>query len=491
MTDPQPLAETGQGTVQGQWTAHGALYRGIPYAASPVGALRFEAPRPPRSWRGVRDATSEGPGAVQPWRDGDPWDRYFNPRRQSLDCLTLQVHAPADAHNAPVMVWIHGGAFMTGVGSAPAHRGETWVRDGIVHVAVNYRTAIDGFTLLEDSIDADADNLGLRDQVAALHWVRTNIEAFGGNPADVTIMGQSAGAISVAFLMASPLATGLFHRAVVESGMPNTSLDIETALDKARGVARHARRTPTREAMRSLTEDETRRAMSATYNDALANAGVDAMLPFSAAHGTPSLPMPVTDALALGYSSGVPLLIGTTADEMAGILLQLGQGATGGATSDGLLHQLGLSDADLHHYQEARGSSSPLVALSGLLTDALWRRPSIEMACAHQGSSYVYEFTWQSPLLPAGVGADHTFDIPFVQDDFDTVVETSSLGQEMLGAAPPAKLATAMHSAFARFITGGDPGWPRYDDSDRTTMRFDVDSQILTGHAIGTEQVTR
>ncbi|MBE3072700.1 MAG: carboxylesterase family protein, partial [Acidobacteria bacterium] len=213
--------KTTAGLVQGTTVADGTIrvFSGVPYAAPPVGALRWQAPQPVAPWPGARDATKAGPGCMQ----GRVFSDIVLPEL-SEDCLTLNIHTPARAagDRLPVMVWIHGGGFQAGAGAEPRHDGLAFARKGIVVVTINYRLGVFGFfvhpELTRESGRHASGNYGMLDQVAALRWVRENIAAFGGNPRNVTIFGESAGSFAVSALMASPLAQGLFHKAIGESG---------------------------------------------------------------------------------------------------------------------------------------------------------------------------------------------------------------------------------------------------------------------------------
>lgn len=483
MSTTTTVVTTPSGALLGLRENGTILCHGIPYAQPPVGDFRLEPPRPYGSWKGVRDARTPTPGAVQPWRTDDPWNDWLNPTVQSLDCLTLRVHAPQAAVGAPVIVWIHGGGFISGVGTAPAHRGDTWARDGIVHVAINYRTGLDGFMLWPDADETATDNLGLRDQVAALQWVQDNIAAFGGDPGRVTVMGQSGGAVCAAMLMASPLAAGLFQQVVMQSGAPTGSFDPGTARERVAMIADLAGREPCRAAMRDLSEEETRAVLQAADDTAWGDPSLDpAHLPvaFTVAHGTPSLPEPVLSALAAGANSDVRLLIGVTADETAGMMAKLGlTDPANEALVPVIVEHLGVSEETLARYRELRGTTSALVALSGAASDATFGLPSRAMAATHQGASYLYTFEWQSTSLPEGMGADHTFDIPFVQDDFEPVLQTT-VGREVFGDSPPRDLASEMHDAFVRFVRTGDPGWRPFDPAADTVKRFGAGERIMT-----------
>ena len=217
--DP-PTATTAQGRVAGLWDEGLRVFKGIPYAQPPVGERRWRPPAPAVSWPGVRAAHAFGPDCVQPTYPAD--SVYFEPARpMSEDCLTLNIWAPKAAKDAPVIVWIHGGALQYGGSAGPMYDGREYAKRGIVFVSINYRLGVLGWlahpALSAESPDGVSGNYGLLDQIAALQWVRGNIAAFGGDPARVTAMGESAGALSIAYLLASPRARGLFGRAIVQS----------------------------------------------------------------------------------------------------------------------------------------------------------------------------------------------------------------------------------------------------------------------------------
>ena len=209
------VVTTRQGQVRGQVTEGVAAFKGIPYAAPPFGPNRFQPPRPPESWDGVRDALAYGRVAPQP-PYAPPFDQLLGDQgHPGEDCLNLNVWTPdATGGGLPVMVWIHGGSFVRGSGALPTYDGTRFARDGVVCVTINYRLGADGFLYLGDGIA----NRGLLDQIAALEWVQENIRAFGGDPARVTIFGESAGAFSVATLLSMSRAEGMFQRAIAQSG---------------------------------------------------------------------------------------------------------------------------------------------------------------------------------------------------------------------------------------------------------------------------------
>lgn len=230
-TAQAPQVTMPAGTVEGASEGDVRVFRGIPYAAPPVGDLRWKPPVALPAWSGVRKATAFGPACVQP--RSSAVGIYTNPpARMSEDCLTLNIWAPKAATRAPVVVWIHGGALLTGYGHEPMYDGARMAtRGGVIMVSINYRLGILG-TLAHPALSAESGegvsgNYGLRDQIAALEWVKRNIAAFGGDPANVTIAGESAGGLSVLYLMASPAARGLFHRAIAQSAYMITTPELK------------------------------------------------------------------------------------------------------------------------------------------------------------------------------------------------------------------------------------------------------------------------
>src|SRR5690348_16195894 len=243
-----PVVRVSGGLVRGTSRNGVSAFLGIPYAAPAVGADRYRAPQPVVPWEGERPATEHGPTAAQ--------SAYPTPMDTVLpssvdpgdDYLSVSVWAPEGAEALPVMVWIHGGAFVRGASSVSTYDGSAFARDGVVLVGINYRLGVPGFAVL----DGAPTNLGLRDQVAALEWVRDNIAAFGGNPDDVTVAGESAGAMSVATLLAMPRSSGLFRRAVLQSGAAHHTLTTTTARRVTGYLAAELGVLPTAEALRSV-----------------------------------------------------------------------------------------------------------------------------------------------------------------------------------------------------------------------------------------------
>jgi para-nitrobenzyl esterase len=308
-----PTAETAQGTVSGILVDGLKLFRGIPYARRPVGTSRWKAPEPPDTWAGFRDASAFGPSCVQPPLRPD--SIYADePVSMSEDCLTLNIWAPAEAARAPVIVWIFGGALQRGQSASPLYDGATYAHRGIVFVSINYRLGVLGWlahpALSAESPEQVSGNYGLLDQIQALRWVQENIAAFGGDPDNVTIMGESAGALSVAYLLTSPRARGLFHKAIAES--PN--IRPFPMLDRSIYGLPSAEETGVAVATRVGAADlADLRAMDAAD---LTQASVTARFwPQGTVDGK-VLPMQLVDIFDAGQQAKVPLLAGFNSGEI-------------------------------------------------------------------------------------------------------------------------------------------------------------------------------
>jgi para-nitrobenzyl esterase len=472
---------TGGGAVRGTVSDGVAVFRGIPFAAPPFGPDRFRPPQPPAPWDGVRDATEFGAGCPQKSLDPDPLrSGYFNPATTGDDCLNLNVWTPdPGGAGLPVMVWIHGGGYMTGGGSAPAHDGASWARDGVVYVSVNYRMHVEGFLYL----GGDTANLGLRDQVAALEWVRDNIAAFGGDPGNVTIFGQSAGGVSVMHLLAMPSAAGLFRRAIAQSGSTRVLAPVELATRIAARAGELLGVDPTPDAMRHLATDTVLAAVVMMAFEYISPVywGRESFLisPFRPVLDD-TLPTDVVSALTSGASAGVDLMAGSTRDEASfamqpfGLLDNLEPTWLAAA-----LDAFGVTLDDLRVYRHgSRQSAEAAELLMAAWTDWAFRVPAIEMLDAHAGHpgrTFAYEFTWPSPTFPQ-LGATHALELPFVNDGLAAFVKHHPEHENPLGDDPPQALADRMHRAWIDFAATGDPGWPAYDTRARTAMRFNVNS---------------
>lgn len=477
----EPVCRTRQGDVRGEAGPGGtAVFRGIPYAAPPFGPLRFMAPRPPAGWEGVRDATAFGPTVPK-----GPYIRPFDvllpdPDIAGEDCLNLNVWTPDPGGGAPVMVWLHGGAFMNGSGSLPAYDGAAFARDGVVCVTVNYRLGADGYL----SLPGAPDNRGVLDQIAALEWVRDNIAAFGGDPGRVTVFGESAGAMSIGVLLTAPGARGLFRRAILQSGAAHHAIRPETARRIAAHFAAKLGVEPTVEAFAALPLERLLPAQTALREEASSSRDPEVWgevvlnaMPFEPVAGTASTAGP--EDLLPGADCGVELLIGATTEEYrlftvpSGVIDHIDETRLRAATA-----AYGLDpDTALPLYAAARPGASPGDLFSAVATDWCFRIPALRLAEAVP-RAHVYEFAHRSPAFDGRLGACHASEIAFV---FDNLAGSGQSG--LLGAAPPQPLADAVHAAWVSFAATGDPGWPAYGTGDRTTMVFGGDASGVGGTA--------
>lgn len=318
--DERPLVTVAQGRLAGTNDGGLRVFKNIPYALPPVGERRWRAPEPPASWTGTRDAAAFGPSCVQP--PVPPASVYYDPpAAMSEDCLTLNVWTPAEAARAPVIVWIHGGSLRIGGAAEPTYDGAAFARRGIVFVSINYRLGVLGYlahpALSAESPDHVSGNYGLLDQIAALRWVRDNVASFGGDPGNVTVMGESAGALSVTYLLVSPPARGLFQKAIVES----------TNLRAMPELARAAHGMPSGEeigtALAAAVGADDLAALRAMDAEAVTLAAQRArFVPQGVIDGR-VLPRQLPDAFDAGEMARVPLLTGFTAGEMRSGLVPL------------------------------------------------------------------------------------------------------------------------------------------------------------------------
>jgi para-nitrobenzyl esterase len=382
------------------------------------------------------------------------------------------------------MVWIPGGMFE--VGSGASYNGSRFARDGIVCVTINYRVGAEGFLYLGDG----NANRGLLDQVAALEWVRENIAAFGGDPGNVTIFGQSAGAMSVGTLLCMPHAEGLFRRAIAQSGAAHHVISAATARRVGRHLAEKLGVEATREAIAAVPVDRLLHAEAELKADLVSHPDparwggevVTALLPWQPVVDGEVIPAPPLDLIAAGAGAGIDVMVGTNTDEHR-LFLVLG-GAIDQVTAEtlaGAVAAYGLPvEATLTTYRAAHRGASAGDLLAAIQTDWYWRIPAIRLADAHARSgstTYMYEFAWRSPELNRLIGACHALEIAFVFDTLDKDFEPM-LGP-LLGTDPPQRLADTMHAAWVSFATRGDSGWPKYELSRRATMRFDTTSDVV------------
>jgi para-nitrobenzyl esterase len=456
------------GSVRGTVEAGVASFLGIPYAAPPFGANRMRPPRPVVPWPGERDATQYGPTA--PKGDYPPQYATLFPEVSIAgeDCLNLNVWTPDPAAvGLPVLVWIHGGSFMNGSGSVGAYDGSAFARDGVVCVTINYRLAAEGFLYLDDGVA----NLGLLDQVAALRWVQRNISAFGGDPARVTVAGESAGAMSVTTLLAMPMAEGLFAQAIAQSGagahtlVPETARTVAGYLAEALGVAAD------REAIAAVPQDRLVAAASnlvievQTAPDPLRWGQLAlSLLPFAPVVDGTVLPRSPVSAFEAGQSAAVPLLIGSNRDEARLFVVADG---TIDLVDDAVLAlaagAYGLTADGIEVYRANRPGAGAGDVMAAIVTDWFFGIPAIRVAEARAANTWMYRFDHPDPSDNHRFGACHAVEIPFV---FDTIDRDEV--RPLIGDTPSAGVAGNVHGAWVAFITTGNPGWPAYDAGART-----------------------
>ncbi|MER6514300.1 carboxylesterase family protein [Nonomuraea sp. NPDC001636] len=436
------IVRTTSGLVEGRAEEGGLAFLGVPYAAPPFGEHRFGAPVPPPPWDGVRPAVTRGPAAPQ--AAGADIGLYApDVFETGDDCLNLDVRTPgAGGTGLPVLVWIHGGAFSIGGNGAAWHQGHRFARDGVVCVAVNYRLGFEGFLALDDA----PLNRGVLDWLAALEWVRDNIAAFGGDPGNVTVAGQSAGAAAVATLLTMPRAEGLFRRAIVMSGSATLVAGEQEARDHARALAARLGIAPTRSSFAALPPE----ALVAAQPPPLTggSGGLNDSVPVKPVVDGDLIPAVPLDALRAGAGGHVPLLVGCTSQEADVFVRGMAAGLDEAAARAALDH-LGV--------QVDEPGLTPAERVGRAVTRHLFTRETCWIREARP--AYGYEFRWESPVeSPAGggrVGAVHNLDLPFVFDVLDApgVARTA-------GPGAPQTLADAMHAAWVRFARTGDPGWP-------------------------------
>jgi para-nitrobenzyl esterase len=451
------VIKTRQGEVRGSAIDGVNSFKGIPYAAPPFGANRLRPPQPFGAWSGVRDALNFGPTVPQPSNlstlDDLLSEMLPNPSIPGEDCLNLNIWSP-DLGSAryPVMVWIHGGLFEFGTGTA--YDGGHFARDGIVCVTINYRVGAEGFLYLGEG----NANLGLLDQIAALEWVQENIAAFGGDPDNVTIFGESAGAMSVATLLAMPRAEGLFRRAIAQSGAAHHTISAATAQRVGQHLAEKLGVAATREAIASVPVDRLLQAQAELDADLVAHPDpeywgsevVAAMLLWLPVVDGDIIPAPPLDRIMAGAGAGIEVLVGTNSDEHRAMLVP--GGAIDRVTPDALASAVaayGLPvEATLFGYHALHPGASSGDLLAAIMTDWYWRIPAIRLADAHaQGGSatYMYEFAWRSPEFDGLFGACHGLEIAFVFDTLDK--KFKPFMGPLLGTNPPQQIADKMHAA--------------------------------------------
>jgi para-nitrobenzyl esterase len=498
-SDSAAIAGTTYGKVRGFLHRETFIFRGIPYGAPTGGARRFMAPAKPESWAGIRSALAWG--FTSPQIPPEHWDKdevafvyEWNPGAQGEDCLRLNVWTPGlDGRKRAVMVWLHGGGFATGSGNEMnVYDGENLARHDMVVVSLNHRVGAIGFLDLSsfggENFEASG-NVGMLDIVAALEWVRDNIANFGGDPANVTIFGQSGGGGKVTALMAMPRVRGLFHKAIVESGSmrrmltPDFSARLAGAVLKEAGASKDRLKT-----LQNMPFDRfvTAAAVAAKkvypagdYSQPIdfgRHGEFNAWAPTVDGHILPEHPFWISAPAA---SAGVPLIVGSTLTEFG-----VGYGnpefeqSTFGKLRDHIVKGHGPEHGQriLDAIRRGHPGASP-AKLYAIWFSLGTRHAAVQQAAlkAAQGGApaYLYSFAWDSPILDGRLHSFHCCDLPFVFDNTDRC-------DHMTGGGPEARaLAARISSAWVQFARtgnpnhGGLPDWPAFDAVKRSTMIFD------------------
>ena len=489
------IAQTRSGKLEGEEREGVHVFRGVPYAAPPVGAKRWRAPEREAPWSGVRPAKGFGNASPQNPLPLDLLAAFKIEEPQSEDCLYLNIWTPGlDGARRPVMVWIHGGAFTIGSGAQSLYEGATLAKRGdVVVVTINYRLGALGFLRLRELSNGripSTGNEGMLDQVAALEWVRENIAAFGGDPENVTIFGESAGGMSVGTLLGMPKARGLFQKAIPQSGACNTAGALERHVYVAERFAELA----------AARDADALLALSTA--DILALAARIAPVPGQEADerigGMPLQPVidgDVVPRLSIesverGSAAGVALLVGSTLDEWR-LFAAVDPNVTSLQDSSLVARvekRLGAAARPLvDTYRKARTERGVAAAAPDLFmaieTDRVFRMPGLQLAETqgrHDPRVYSYLFTWPSPMFGGMFGACHAVELGFV---FGT--HTSPGMADFSGAGPAADaLAGNTMDAWLAFARTGDPScaslgrWPTYTAADRATMLLGERSKV-------------
>lgn len=479
---PETLTvETPSGRLEGVRKGAVASFKGIPFARPPVGALRWRLPEPAEPWAGVRDAAAFAPTCPQAPTQLETL-MGMAVGEQAEDCLYLNVWTPAcDDARRPVMVWIHGGAFVLGAGSHGVYNGRRLAEENVVVVTINYRLGAFGFLALSAATQGRVPGTGaegLADQILALDWVRRNIACFGGDPGNVTLFGESAGAMSVGALLSAPAAKGLFHKAIAQSGAAHVGHDPERSVRVALALLEEM----------GLTAPDAARALEAPYSALIAaqisllaktNAGKDARrlgaLPFQPTIDGGVLPTKPIVPIRQGAAAGIPLLIGTTREEWklftaADPRLRLMSAKAFRERVERLAGEAAPTMLD------AYAEGSPFDRFNALMTDKAFFVPAVRMADAQARVApvHVYRFDWRSNFLGGLMGACHALDIGFVFGTHNQRLAGAFFGT---GAAAEA-LSRDMIESWTAFARSGDPStaatgaWPRYEPTERPTMIF-------------------
>ncbi len=475
---------TKQGLLLGTTESDVRVWRGVRYAKAPVNELRYKLPQPPNNWEGITNATEFGNISPQPKNDmgGDGV--------QNEDCLFLNIWSPKVSETKkPVMFWIHGGGFVMGSGSSDMYNGTKLSKNGdVVVVTINYRLGPLGFLFLDEFNTTSThfeSNLGLHDQTAALKWVKENISAFGGDPDNITLFGESAGANSVLSLLTSPYAKGLFQKTIVQSAAGISVISKEKAAQQTREFFNFLNISPAEISKLNTISVDTLLAASERYFRQKVK-DKDDVLFFVPVAGTDFLPLTPIEAIKQGVAKNIPMLIGTNRDE-ANLFSKMKPPifTAEKETVHSYLKSNGLATHENHLislYPEYPSKTSIL----SMITDAIFQVPSVYIADAQSNfaSAYSYRFDWTSfPIRMIGLGACHGMELPFVFSTFN-----SSAGKRIIKASSNKrvfKLSREIQKAWSNFAYTGNPGseknlWPQYNTQSRSTLIFDNTISVIS-----------
>ncbi len=481
---PTSLVQTKLGEIQGRVVDSVYQFLGVPYAKPPTGERRFRAPEPLDPWDGVLHATRLGSAAPQPARqEGSPL-----PTRNVVcdeDCLFLNIYSPGtDTARRPVLVWIHGGSYTTGSGNS--YNGASFATEGdIVVVALNYRLGALGFMELGhlDPELAGSQNNGIRDQIAALQWVHEHIEQFGGDPDQVTISGESAGAGSVVAILASPSADHLYHQAISQSApaafMATDTDFADAVIGQLGGSLDDLRAADAATILDAQSAVSTQMAKGLTTK--LFGHRLGGLRPALDSHTITRTPI---ETVAAAGAAAKPLLIGTNSDEGTLFSAYLRKEVSDTELRAAVADHTDDPDAVIGAFAETYGGESNRSLMTRMLTDTMFRTSSLQLADAQTaagGATFVYLFTWASEGFGGRLGAMHALEIPFVWNQ-DITPWAPIMGDD---EPWPDDLADRMHRAWTAFIHTGNPShdgigtWPAYNLDQRPTMEFGDTSDVL------------
>jgi para-nitrobenzyl esterase len=478
-----PVVETKHGKLRGSSDNGVLIFKGVRYGETTGGANRFLPPVPMTPWSGIRDAVTFGASAPQPGGTLGPLAAWYGAiQPTSEDCLFLNVFTPGLGRGRrPVMVWLHGGGWSTCAGTAPGFDGSHLARGGdVVVITINHRLNVFGYLHIggDDARFADAGNAGVLDMVAALHWVRDNAAAFGGDPGNVTIFGQSGGAAKVTALMGLPAARGLFHKAIVQSCSGGLRLD---------GMEEASRQSQALAAKLELPE-VTGPALQAVPMDRLITAMKAVPDPFRPVLDGRNFQRDPFDPSAPSLARDIPLMIGNAATEvtlfMAADMANFSLDAA--ETERRVTRFLDIDPVKARQvidaYRDAHEGTTPSELLASIATDFMYRRNTTRVAELQAAQAkapvFAYVFDWKTPVLGGVLRSPHTLEVPFAFGTTDAAATLVGSGPEI------PKLVRETMSRWTSFAHDGVPSapsgvkWARYDATGRSTMMLDLESHL-------------